>query len=130
MVGASALWVFVPDRGEYSVQRTTFASWPSTLNDWQQVGQRRILSEERLKAVKQFDADELSDGEAISHQLYQLDLERGLESLRTTYGSDVELARELTADLSDLSDVDRVELAAWTMLMNSLFNLDEVKTRE
>lgn len=57
-------------------------------------------------------------------------LERGLKSLRTTYGSDVELARELTTDLADLSDEDRVELAAWTMLMNSLFNLDEVKTRE
>lgn len=57
-------------------------------------------------------------------------LERGLEALRSAYRDDVALAQEMTADVQNINDEQRVELAAWTMLMNSLFNLDQVKTRE
>jgi hypothetical protein len=54
----------------------------------------------------------------------------GLESLRSLYRDDVEAARAMTSDLTLTSDTQRIELAALTMVVNSLFNLDATKTRE
>jgi hypothetical protein len=54
----------------------------------------------------------------------------GLSGLRTTYQQDVESARAMTSDIKEASDQERIEIAAWTMLINSLFNLDATKTRE
>ena len=53
----------------------------------------------------------------------------GLKSLRETYADDQRSAHELTADLPDLTMEQRVDISAWTMLVNTLFNLDIVKTR-
>ncbi len=53
----------------------------------------------------------------------------GLDQLRTTYHQAPGLAQEMTSDL-DVSDAERVEIAAYTMTVNSLFNLDVTKTRE
>ena len=36
----------------------------------------------------------------------------------------------MTSDVKEAIDQDRVEIAAYTMLVNSLFNLDVTKTRE
>ncbi len=68
------------------------------------------------------------------------DLLHGLNSFREIYREDVEAARAMTADLSSSastlsdatlsSDADRIELAAFTMVVNALFSLDTAKTRE
>jgi len=42
----------------------------------------------------------------------------------------VESARAMTSGLTLAGDAQRVELAAFTMVVNSLFNLDSAKTRE
>ncbi|MBX3421134.1 MAG: PSD1 domain-containing protein [Pirellulaceae bacterium] len=60
----------------------------------------------------------------------QADLLSGLESFRALYRDNVEAAQMMTADLSPTSDAQRIELAAFTMIVNSLFNLDATKTRE
>jgi hypothetical protein len=36
----------------------------------------------------------------------------------------------MTSDVSTTSDAQRIEVAALTMIVNSLFNLDATKTRE
>ncbi|MCH2202074.1 MAG: DUF1553 domain-containing protein [Fuerstiella sp.] len=59
-----------------------------------------------------------------------MSLKNGLIALRATYQDDVESAKVMTTGMKQASDEDRVEIAVWTMLMNSLFNLDAAKTRE
>ena len=58
------------------------------------------------------------------------DLRSGLEDFRSAYRDDSEAARAMTSDLTLASDAKRIELAALTMVVNSLFNLDAAKTRE
>ena len=68
------------------------------------------------------------------------DLLNGLNCFREIYREDLEAARAMTADLSSSastlsdkalrSDTDRIELAAFTMVVNALFSLDTAKTRE
>lgn len=60
----------------------------------------------------------------------QANLQSGLESFRAVYREDVESAKAMTADLKLDNDTQRIELAAFTMVVNSLFNLDAAKTRE
>jgi hypothetical protein len=58
-------------------------------------------------------------------------LRGGLSTLREAYREDVAAAKQLTATLGkNMSDDQRIELAAYTMLVNSLFSLDITKTRE
>ena len=67
-----------------------------------------------------------------SHRPDEEELEQlwaGLARLRATYLDNPEMARELAAN-SNASDQECVEIAAYTMLVNSLFNLDVTKTRE
>lgn len=54
----------------------------------------------------------------------------GLGALRAIYQEDVESAKAMTTDLDQASDQQRIELAAYAVLVNSLFNLDVAKTRE
>lgn len=73
------------------------------------------------------------------------DLLNGLNSFREIYREDLGAAKAMTVDLSSndanssdttlinsalSSDSDRIELAALTMVVNALFNLDTAKTRE
>jgi hypothetical protein len=58
------------------------------------------------------------------------DLRAGLASFRSVYRDDMDATRAMTADLTLASDAQRIELAAYTMIVNSLFNLDVAKTRE
>jgi hypothetical protein len=57
-------------------------------------------------------------------------LRSGLEAFRSVYREDLESARAMTSDVSTTSDAQRIEVAALTMIVNSLFNLDATKTRE
>lgn len=57
------------------------------------------------------------------------DLTNAVEQFRAVYSADPEAAQAMTTEAGELTDAERVELAAWTMLVNSLFNLDITKTR-
>ena len=57
-------------------------------------------------------------------------LQQGLAVFRDLYANDMEASTQLTSDLKELTDEQRKELSAWTMIVNSLFNLDIVKTRQ
>ena len=57
-------------------------------------------------------------------------LRRGLDSLRVAYQDDLPSARAMTSDLEAFTDEERIQTAAHTMLINSLFSLDVTKTRE
>ena len=59
-----------------------------------------------------------------------MSLRKGLDGLRATYQENVESAKAMTADIQQAGDAERIEIAVYTMLMNSLFNLDVTKTRE
>ncbi len=54
----------------------------------------------------------------------------GLEGFRAIYKEDAEAAKAMTSDLKLPAMAERIELAALTMVVNSLFNLDAAKTRE
>jgi hypothetical protein len=60
----------------------------------------------------------------------QGDLRVGLDGFRSLYREDIDAAQAMTSDLKLTSDSQRIELAAFTMVVNSLFNLDITKTRE
>lgn len=57
-------------------------------------------------------------------------LRSGLDALRQTYQERLDSAKAMTSDIDDATDQERIEIAAFTMLVNSLFNLDVAKTRE
>jgi hypothetical protein len=57
-------------------------------------------------------------------------LGEALHAFRTMYGADPAAARQL-ADLASGSEIlEAPELAAWTMITHSLFNLDTVRYRQ
>lgn len=60
----------------------------------------------------------------------QTELRLGLENLRAIYRDDLDEARLLTKSIEQADDANRIDLAAYTMVVNSLFNLDAAKTRE
>lgn len=57
-------------------------------------------------------------------------LRDGLRDFQITYEKDLPSAQALTNDLTLRDDQQRIDVAAYTMLINSIFNLDIVKTRE
>ena len=59
-------------------------------------------------------------------------LESALDEFRTLYSQDNRSAAQLTEPFlnAETNSEARVELAAWTMLVHSLFNLDVTKTRQ
>jgi hypothetical protein len=91
---------------------------------------RNLLAAERLSDVARVSRAYESVTSNLPDTREMASLQDGLNGLRTTYQQDVESARTLTADISEASDQERVEIAVWTMLVNSLFNLDATKTRE
>lgn len=60
----------------------------------------------------------------------QVSLRNGLSEFRAIYQADAGSAAAITTDLEQPGVQERAEISAWTMLINSLFNLDAVKTRE
>ncbi len=80
--------------------------------------------EERLRIAFESVTSHLPDADE------QVDLRNGLVGFRSIYRDDVEAARAMTSGMMLANDAQRIELAAFTMVINSLFNLDLAKTRE
>ncbi len=110
--------------------------------------QALVLMNERqyFKAAKQFARNVLeradrSDEQRLSYAYESVTshlpdtsemtrLRNGLDAFRAIYQADLPSAKAMTSDVKEAIDQDRVEIAAYTMLVNSLFNLDVTKTRE
>ena len=54
----------------------------------------------------------------------------GLKAFQTAYQQDFPAAKALTLDIETLDEQQRIDVAAYTMLVHSLFNLDITKTKE
>ena len=54
----------------------------------------------------------------------------GLKAFQTAYQQDFPAAKALTLDIETLDKQQRIDVAAYTMLVHSLFNLDITKTKE
>ena len=111
-----------------------------------------LMNEEQyFRAAKRFAARLLADRQMTDDQRLRLAYETvtshqpdadelttlrgGLTSLRAAYAADLPAAKAMTADNASVDneaadDAWRIEIAAYTMLVNSLFNLDVAKTRE
>ncbi len=105
------------------------------MNESQYFEAARHFAQKLLDTPQKSDAERLSIAfeSVTAHQPdddEQADLRNGLEGFRSIYRDDLEAARAMTADLTIASDAQRIELAALTMVVNSLFNLDAAKTRE
>ncbi len=105
------------------------------MNESQYFEAARHFAQQLLRTSNQSDADRLRIAfETVTAQLpdadEQADLRSGLESFRSIYRDDLDAARGMTSDLTLASDAQRIELAAFTMVVNSLINLDAAKTRE
>ncbi len=105
------------------------------MNESQYFEAARHLAQQVLGTPESSEAERLGIAfESITSHLpdaeEQADLQVGLEGFRSVYREDVDAARAMTSDLSLSSDAQRIELAAFTMVVNSLFNLDAAKTRE
>ena len=53
-----------------------------------------------------------------------------VEDMQTMYAGSAELANQMCADTPLHEGVTAAELAAWTMLASSIYNLDITKTRD
>lgn len=105
------------------------------MNESQYFEAARHFAQQLLDTPDQNDAQRLSIAfESITSHLpsaeEQARLLSGLENFREIYRQDVQSAHAMTADTNLSSDDRRIELAALTMVVNSLFNLDATKTRE
>jgi hypothetical protein len=90
----------------------------------QLLAERDQTDEQRLGVAYESVTSHLPDAEELSH------LRTGLDSFRSIYRDDVAAAQAIAADLTLTNDAQRIEVAAYTMVINSLFNLDVAKTRE
>lgn len=105
------------------------------MNESQYFEAARFFAQQLLGTPNLSDAERLRIAfeSVTSHQPdadEQEDLQSGLEGFRSVYRLDVDAARAIASDLTLASDAQRIELAAFTMVVNSLFNLDAAKTRE
>ncbi len=105
------------------------------MNESQYFEAARHLSQQLIGSPDRNDVNCLRIAfESITSQLPDTDeladLQKGLEGFRSIYREDVGAAQAMTSDLTLESDAQRIELAAFTMVVNSLFNLDTAKTRE
>lgn len=79
---------------------------------------------DRIEVAYETVTSQLPDDEELTA------LQVGLAAFQTVYENDVASAEEMTADLKSLNDQQRIEVAAFTMLTNTLLNLDITKNRE
>jgi hypothetical protein len=106
-----------------------------TMNESQYFEAARHYAQQLLSPSEQSDEQRLSIAfESVTSHVPDatelVDLRNGLEGFRSIYRDDVEAARAITSGLALANEAQRVELAAFTMIINSLFNLDTAKTRE
>jgi hypothetical protein len=90
----------------------------------QVIGLPELSEAERLRIVFESITSRLPNDDE------QGDLRTGLDGFRSLYREDIDAAQAMTSDLNLTSDAQSIELAAFTMVVNSLFNLDVTKTRE
>ncbi len=105
------------------------------MNESQYFEAARHFAQQLLANQDQSDAERLSIAfESItSHRPLPdelADLQSGLDGFRAIYQGDLDSAKAMTTDINLTSDARRIEVAALTMVINSLFNLDAAKTRE
>ena len=105
------------------------------MNESQYFEAARFFAQQLLGSPDQSDAERLRIAfESVTSHLPGADeqaaLQSGLEGFRSVYRDDVDSARAIVSDLTLANDAQRIELAAYTMVVNSLFNLDSAKTRE
>jgi hypothetical protein len=105
------------------------------MNESQYFEAARHFAQQLMQISQASDADRLRIAfESITSHLPDAveasQLQSGLDAFRAIYRDDTDSARAITSDVSFENDADRVDLAALTMLVNSLFNLDATKTRE
>lgn len=105
------------------------------MNESQYFEAARFFAQQLLREPNRSDAERLSIAfETVTAHLpsieEQAELQRGLEALRSVYQQDLDAALEMTNDLKSATQAQRIELAAYAMVINSLFNLDATKTRE
>jgi hypothetical protein len=106
-----------------------------TMNESQYFEAARHFAQQLLSPSDQSDEQRLGIAfESVTSHVPDatelVDLRNGLEGFRSIYRDDVEAARAITSGLTLANDAQRVELSAFTMIINSLFNLDTAKTRE
>ncbi|MBC8351974.1 MAG: PSD1 domain-containing protein [Planctomycetes bacterium] len=90
----------------------------------QLVAKKELSEEERLIFAYESVTSHLPDSTELAS------LRSGLEGLKEIYQEDIAAANTMTTDIELTSDQARIEVASYTMLVNSLFNLDVTKTRE
>jgi hypothetical protein len=110
----------------------------TTLNDVQMVEAARILAEKILTQWKDGN-DSVSRMQAIAVKLIGRPLrgeelgvvQASLDELIANYRTNADAAKELLSmgETRSSDQVDPAELAAWTMVVNMLMNLDEVLTK-
>ena len=105
------------------------------MNESQYFEAARSFAQQLLVPADQSDDDRLRIAfESITSQLpdaeEQMYLRSGLKGFRSVYREDMDAARAIVSDLTLANDAARIELAAFTMVVNSLFSLDAAKTRE
>ena len=105
------------------------------MNESQYFEAARHFAQQLLSSSQHDDAQRLRIAfESVTAHLPDADeqasLQSGLESFRELYRDDIDAAKALTAELGLTDDAQRIELASYTMVVNSLFNLDAAKTRE
>nr|MCU0710061.1 DUF1553 domain-containing protein [Pirellula sp.] len=110
----------------------------TTLNDVQMVEAARILAEKVLTQWKDAN-DSVSRMQAIAVKLMGRPfrgeelgvVQASLDELIANYRTNADAAKELLAmgETRSSDQVDPAELAAWTMVVNMLMNLDEVLTK-
>ena len=90
----------------------------------QLLGTQAATDHERLKSLYERVTTHLPDPTEIAA------LGESLVRLRAIYAADPAAAEEITSASEGLSAQERIEHAAYTVIVNSLFNLDITKTRE
>jgi len=88
------------------------------------LGHVGMSEEQRLSVAYESVTSHLPDAAELAT------LRDAVATFRATYQEDFPSAKTMTSDLKTTSDEERVEIAAHTMLINALFNLDATKTRD
>ncbi|MCA8990913.1 MAG: DUF1553 domain-containing protein [Planctomycetaceae bacterium] len=137
MAPPASMDIFNAPNREFCVVRRERTNTPLqalvTLNDVQFVEAARVLAQQVLMGAAQDDAARINEIaiRIISRPLSDAEqaiVGSSLQELRNWYGSHPEEAAKLLAygETPVDENLDAAELAAWTMLVNELMNLDEV----
>jgi hypothetical protein len=105
------------------------------MNESQYFEAARFFAKQLLANPRSDDSDRLRVAfEAITAHLPSAeelaDLRSGLDGFRAIFREEITEARAMTSDLGLAGEAESIELAAFTMVINALFNLDATKTRE